>query len=130
MPQQVAATAVTTCTFSLGGAPSTFIPTPRPVLSSSLINGVIIDNIPYTNIVPFPMCCSPSNPAFIAATSAALGVPTPVPCTPVTPAPWAPGVPNVQISNIPVIDNTCKLTCVLGGVISILFPAQLTHNVP
>jgi hypothetical protein len=130
MPQQVVATAVTTCTFSLGGAPSVFNPTPRPVLSSSLINGVITDNIPFTNIVPFPMCCSPSNPAFIAATAAALGVPTPVPCTPVTPAPWAPGVPNVLITNIPVLDNNCKLVCALGGVIGIAFPAQLTHNVP
>ena len=112
MPQQVVGTAVTNCIFSLGGAPSTFIPTPRPILSSSLINGVIIDNIPFTNIVPFPMCCSPSNPAFIAATSAALGV------------------PNVLIANIPVLDNTCTLTCALGGVISIAFPAQVTHNVP
>ena len=130
MPQQVVGTAVTMCTFSLGGAPSVFNPTPRTVLSSSLIDGVITDNIPFTNIVPFPMCCSPSNPAFIAATSAALGVPTPVPCTPVTPAPWTPGVPNVLITNIPVLDNTCTLTCALGGVISIAFPAQIPHNVP
>ena len=128
MPQQVAGTAVTTCTFGLG--PSTFVPTPRPILSSSLIDGVIIDNIPFTNIVPFPMCCSPSNPAFIAATSAAFGVPTPVPCTPVTPAPWTPGVPNVLITGIPVLDNTCTLQCMLGGVITIAFPAQLPHNVP
>ena len=67
---------------------------------------------------------------FIAATAAAMGVPTPVPCTPVTPAPWVPGVPNVLIANIPVLDNTCTLTCALGGVISITFPAQITHNVP
>jgi Domain of unknown function (DUF4280) len=130
MPQQVTGTAVIACTFSLGGAPSTFMPTPRTVLSSSLINGVIIDNIPFTNILPFPMCMSPSNPAFIAATSAAMGVPTPVPCTPVTPAPWVPGAPTVLIANIPALDNSCKLTCVLGGVISIMFPAQITHNVP
>ena len=128
MPQQVVGTAVTNCTFGLG--PSTFIPTPRPILSSSLIDGVIIDNIPFTNIVPFPMCCSPSNPAFIAATAAAFGVPTPVPCTPVTPAPWVPGAPNVLITGIPVLDNTCKLTCMLGGVIGIIFPAQVTHNLP
>ena len=31
MPQQVVATAVTNCIFSLGGAPSTFVPTPRMV---------------------------------------------------------------------------------------------------
>jgi hypothetical protein len=130
MPQQIVGTAVTMCTFSLGGAPSVFIPTPRTVMSSSLINGVITDNIPFTNIVPFPMCNSPSNPAFIAATAAALGVPTPVPCTPVTPAPWTPGVSNVVIANIPVLDNTCTLTCALGGTITISFAAQVTHNVP
>ena len=128
MPQQVVGTAVTMCTFGLG--PSTFVPTPRTVFSSVLIHGVIIDNIPFTNIMPFPMCMSPSNPAFIAATAAALGVPTPVPCTPVTPAPWTPGVPTVQVANIPVLDNTCTLTCVLGGTITFSFPAQVTHDVP
>lgn len=95
-----------------------------------MVNGIITDNIPFTNIVPFPMCCSPSNPAFIAATSAALGVPTPVPCTPVTPAPWVPGVPTVLITNIPALDNNCKLTCALGGMISFVAPGQFTHNVP
>jgi len=128
MPQQVAGTAVTTCIFGLG--PSTFVPTPRPIMSSSLINGNIMDNIPFMNIVPFPMCISPSNPAFVAATAAKLGVPTPVPCTPVTPAPWSPGVPNVLVAGIPALDNTCMLNCSLGGVISITFPAQVTHNVP
>jgi len=130
MPQQIVGTAVINCIFSLGGAPSTFMATPRTIMSSSLINGVIIDNIPFTNIMPFPMCCSPSNPAFIAATSAALGVPTPVPCTPVTPAPWVPGVPTVLVANIPVLDNTCTLNCVMGGTISFAFPAQITHIVP
>lgn len=128
MPQQVAGTAVTMCTF--GMAPSTFNPTPRPILSSQLINGVIIDNIPMTNIMPFGMCTSPSNPSVAAATAAALGVLTPMPCVPVTPAPWAPGVANVHITNIPVLDNNCKLNCAWGGVISINFPAQTTHNVP
>lgn len=128
MPEQVAGTAVTQCTF--GAAPSTFIPTPRPIVSSSLINGVITDNIPITNIVPFGMCSSPSNPTVAAATAAALGVLTPMPCVPVTPAPWAPGVSNVLITNIPVLDNNCKLNCTWGGVISINFAAQTTHSVP
>jgi Domain of unknown function (DUF4280) len=128
MPQQVAGTAVTQCTFGL--APSVFNPTPRPILSSSLINGVITDNIPITNIVPFSMCSSPANPTVAAATAAALGVLTPMPCVPVIPAPWVPGVPNVLITNIPVLDNNCKLMCAWGGVISINFPAQITHDVP
>ncbi len=130
MPQQVAGTAITNCIFSLGGAPSVFNPTPRPIFSSALINGVITDIIPFTNIVPFPLCCSPANPAFIAATAAALGVPVPVPCTPMPTGPWAPGAPNVLITGIPVLDNNSKLVCALGGVISITFPAQITHNVP
>ena len=74
MPQHVCTNAVLMCTMGLG--PSTFIPTPRQVLTSQMIAGTIMDNIPMTNIPPFPMCNSPSNPTVIAATAAALGVHT------------------------------------------------------
>jgi hypothetical protein len=59
-----------------------------------------------------------------------MGVLTPMPCVPVIPAPWVPGVPNVLINNIPVLDNNCKLMCAWGGVIGIVFPGQVTHQVP
>lgn len=128
MPQQVVTTAVTQCSFGL--APSTFVATPRPVLSSSQMTGVITDNVPIANIVPFGMCTSPANPSVAAATAAAMGVLTPMPCVPVIPAPWVPGVPNVLINNIPALDNNCKLMCAWGGVIGIVFPGQVTHQIP
>lgn len=128
MPQQVCTSAMMTCTF--GAAPSVFNATPRPVLTSNLVAGVITDNIPIVNVPPFGMCTSPSNPTVAAATAAALGVLTPMPCLPVLPAPWAPGVPNVLIANIPALDNTCKLTCAWGGMIAISFAGQVTHQIP
>lgn len=128
MPQQVVTTAVTQCSFGL--APSTFVATPRPVLSSSQMTGVITDNVPIANIVPFGMCASPANPSVAAATAAAMGVLTPMPCVPVIPAPWVPGVPNVLINGIPALDNNCKLMCAWGGVIGIVFPGQVTHQIP
>jgi hypothetical protein len=128
MPQQVCSTAVLMCSF--GVAPSVFNATPRPVLTSMLPAGVITDFVPMVNIMPFGMCTTPSNPMVAAATAAALGVLTPVPCIPVTVTPWAPGVPNVLINAIPAIDNNCKLMCTWGGVISVNFPGQVTHQIP
>ncbi|MBL0718379.1 DUF4280 domain-containing protein [Piscinibacter sp. Jin2] len=128
MPQQVCTTATLQCTF--GVAPSVFNATPRPVLTSQMMAGVITDNIPLTNVPPFGMCSSPSNPSVAAATAAALGVLTPMPCVPVLPAPWTPGVPTVLIANTPALDNNCKLMCAWGGVISITFPGQVTHEIP
>lgn len=128
MPQQVCTTATLQCTF--GVAPSVFNATPRPVLTSQMVAGVITDNIPITNVPPFGMCSSPSNPSVAAATAAALGVLTPMPCVPVLPAPWTPGVPTVLIANTPALDNNCKLMCAWGGVISITFPGQVTHEIP
>ena len=66
-----------------------------------------------------------------AATSAALGVFTPMPCVPVIPAPWAPpGSPTVLIANMPALDNTCKLMCAWGGTIQIVNAGQATVEIP
>ena len=128
MPQQVCSTAMMMCTF--GVAPSVFNATPRPVLTSYLPAGVITDNVPIMNVPPFGMCTSLANPTVAAATAAALGVLTPMPCLPVLPAPWVPGVPTVLITNIPALDNTCKLMCAWAGVISFSTPGQFTHQIP
>jgi hypothetical protein len=76
------------------------------------------------------MCLSPANPAVVAATAAAMGVFTPMPCIPVIPAPWVPGVPNVLIADTPALDNNCTLMCAWAGVIQITVPGQLTVQVP
>ena len=128
MPKQVCTTAMLQCTF--GVAPSVFNATPRPVQTSVMIAGTIMDHKPMVNIMPFGMCISPSNPTGAAATAAALGVLTPMPCIPNTVAPWVPGAINVLITNQPALDNNCKLMCLWGGVISVTFPGQLTHDIP
>jgi hypothetical protein len=129
MPQETVSGAVTMCTFGL--APSTLNVLP---LNQTMAGGppaaTIMDNIPFVNIMPFGMCISLANPAVAAATAAALGVLTPMPCTPVIPAPWVPGSPTVLIGNMPALNNTSTCMCAWAGVISIVFPGQVTVNEP
>lgn len=128
MPKQVVTGALMTCSF--GAAPSTFVATPRPVMSSNMTIGIITDNIPLSNVVPFGVCSSLANPSVASATSAALGVLTPMPCIPNTPSPWVPGSPTHIVTGIPALNDTCKLMCVWGGVISFTYPGQITEDIP
>lgn len=128
MPKQVCTGASLMCSF--GAAPSVFNATPRPILTSSKPAGTIMDFAPMVNIMPFGVCTSLANPMVAAATAAALGVLTPMPCIPNTVAPWVPGAINVLITNQPALDNTCKLMCLWAGVITVAMPGQLTHDIP
>ena len=126
MAVQTVNAAATMCTFGL--APSTLMVLPSHcVLTSSQPSGNIMDNIPMTNIMPFGMCQSLANPEVATATAAALGVLTPMPCVPVTAAPWVPGSPTVMIQGQPALTNTSKCMCNWAGVISITVPGQVTH---
>ena len=128
MGQETVATATLQCTF--GAAPSVFTVLPK---SRTMCGGMpaanIMDNIPMMNIVPFGVCSSLSNPTVASATSAALGVLTPMPCIPVTLAPWAPGSPTTLIGGMPALSNSSKCTCNWGGVISITAPGQFTTQI-
>ncbi len=128
MPHQITNGALMTCSF--GAAPSalTVLPVNR-VMAGGLPAATIMDHVPMLNVMPFAMCSSPSNPTVIAATAAALGVLTPMPCVPATPAPWVPGVPTTMIGNMPALNDSCKLTCLWGGMIQFTAPAQLTVQV-
>ena len=130
MSQLVVAGAQLQCVF--GAAPSVLAVVPQgpPVMGSSLPAATINDNQPTVNIPPFGMCSSPNNPQVIAATSAALGVFTPMPCVPVTTAPWAPGSPTVLIGGKPALTDTSKCMCTWAGMISIAMPGQTTVMVP
>jgi len=90
----------------------------------------IMDNMPISNIVPFGMCTTVSNPAVATATTAALGVLTPMPCVPVTPAPWTPGSPSVLVENMPALNNTSTLMCAWGGVIQVTLAGQTPVQMP
>lgn len=121
--------AMLTCSF--GAAPSSLVVLPENrVTAGSLPAATIMDNKPIVNVPPFGMCSSPSNPEVIAATAAAEGVFTPMPCVPVLTAPWEPGTPTVTIAGLPAVDTSCKLICEWGGVITITLPAQMTVTVP
>lgn len=116
------------CTF--GAAPSVLNVLPQAKVMNIMAAATIMDNKPIVNITPFGMCMSMSNPMVAAATAAALGVLTPMPCIPVTTAPWAPGSPTVIIGGNPALNNSSKLMCAYGGVISVNVPGQTTINVP
>ncbi len=116
-----------TCMCTFGAAPAPLIATSAPT--------VIAVNQPVATImdlpkIPFGMCSAPSNPAVAAATAAALGVLTPMPCTPVVAVPWAPGSPTVLIGGKPALNNTSKTFCSYGGVISITMTPAVTVQVP
>ena len=115
---------------SFGMAPSSFVATPKMVMTGNMDAGNIMDNVPMMNIPPFGMCLSMANPQVAAATAAALGVLTPMPCVPVIPAPWAPGAPTVLVANMPALDNTSKLMCAWAGVIQFTAPGQFTEMIP
>ena len=120
MALAVCGTAMCACTF--GMAPSTLMVTPENKVLSKMPVATIMDNVPMKNIMPFGMCSSMANPQVAAATSAAMGVLTPMPCIPVISAPWAPGSTTVLIANKPALSQTSKCICNWGGVISITNP--------
>ena len=117
------------CSFGMAPGVLTVLPTNK-LMAGNLPAANIMDNIPMVNIMPFGMCMSPSNPTVAAATAAALGVLTPMPCIPVTTAPWAPGSPTAMVGNMPALNNTCMCNCMWGGVITISNPGQTTVQVP
>lgn len=125
---QVVAGANLQCSF--GAAPSVLSVLPLNRVMSSTPSANIMDFIPMLNVMPFGVCNCPANPMVLAATVAALGVLTPMPCIPMTIAPWAPGAPTVLIGNMPSLQNSSKLMCMWGGVIQILVPGQFTVMVP
>jgi hypothetical protein len=128
MAQQTCMGAMMKCSF--GVAPSTLMPTPKTVMTSNMMAANIMDHKPIINILPFGMCQSLANPTVAAATSAAMGVLTPMPCIPNTPAPWVPGAPTVMLCNAPALNNTSKLMCIWGGVIEFTNAGQTTHMIP
>jgi hypothetical protein len=115
---------------SFGMAPSTFNATPKMISTSYMQAGNIMDHVPMMNIMPFGMCQSPANPMVAAATAAAMGVLTPMPCIPATTSPWVPGAPTVLVANMPALNNSSKLICMWGGVIQFTNPGQTTEMVP
>jgi hypothetical protein len=131
MGQLVVQGAMMQCSFGIAPAALNVIPTARVVAGGGMPAACILDSKPLINIQPFGMCTSLSNPTVASATAAALGVLTPMPCVPVTPAPWIPGgAPTVLVGTAPALDNLAKCMCMWGGLIQFVFPGQMTVQTP
>jgi len=115
---------------SFGAAPSSLTVMPVNQVTTSTPIANIMDNKPMVNIMPFGVCNSLANPTVASATAASFGVLTPMPCVPVTAAPWVPGSPTVLVGNMPALNNNSKCMCNWGGVIQIQAPGQFTIQVP
>ncbi|MFP2901503.1 DUF4280 domain-containing protein [Corallococcus sp. 4LFB] len=123
MGVQVVMGAMLQCSFGVAPSSLMVLPVNRVMATTPAAN--IMDNKPLLNILPFGMCNSLANPMVAAATAAALGVLTPMPCIPATAAPWVPGCPKVLIGNMPALESNSKCMCSYGGVIQVVSPGQM-----
>lgn len=118
-----------TCSF--GAAPASLVVLPKnKVLCEGPPAANIMDHVPLVNITPFGVCSSLANPTVAAATAAAMGALTPMPCIPATSAPWVPGAPTVLIANMPALNNVSKCMCNWGGVIGFSSPGTAKTMIP
>lgn len=124
MPNPVVAGASLTCTF--GMAPSTLMVARPTVTVEGRPAANITDSAPAMNVMPFGMCQSLANPAVAAATAAALGTLTPMPCMPVIVGPWTPAAPTTTIGGASALVAGATLQCAYGGVISVAVAGTAT----
>ncbi|MDB9494118.1 DUF4280 domain-containing protein [Spirulina major CS-329] len=130
MPNLVTMGAMMQCV-PFGAAPSSLIVIPKgiPVTAPAMLAATVMDFAPIVNIPPFGVCTSLANPTVAAATAAALGVLTPMPCIPATVGPWQPGALKVKIGAFAALSDTSICNCAYGGVIKITMPGQFITTV-
>ncbi|PLZ00090.1 DUF4280 domain-containing protein [Burkholderia sp. WAC0059] len=127
MGSQATAGAILQCSFGAVPASLGVLPVGRVFVGAPA--ATVMDSLPLVNVPSFGLCSCMANPDVAAATSAALGVLTPMPCMPATTAPWTPGVPDVLIGGQPALDDASKLACAWGGQIAIVAPGQFAMQV-
>ena len=125
MANPVVQTALCGCSFGVAPCPL-MVSSQQTVMVSNMLQATIMDN----KFPTFGMCSSLANPTVAAATSAAMGVLTPMPCVPAIVAPWVPGAPTVLVGGKPLLNNTSKLMCNYGGIIQVNMTPALTVQTP
>lgn len=125
----VVATAQLQCSFGMAPSVLNVLPANKVNIENKPAAN-IMDNKPMTNIMPFGMCQSISNPQVAGATAAAMGVLTPMPCAPVISGPWAPPCSKFMIGNQPAVSNMSKLMCNWGGIIQVTNPGAQKTQIP
>jgi uncharacterized protein DUF4280 len=119
MAKMCNSTTMISCSMALVPAPVPLTATPGMVQGVMQAAATVMDFAPMTNIPTFGMCNSPSDPAVIAATAAALGVHTPAPCIPKTTSPWSPGSTTVTIGGLAALMDSDTCNCTSGGSITV-----------
>ena len=125
MANPVVQTALCMCSFGVAPCPL-MVSSQQTVMVSNMLQATIMDN----KFPTFGMCSNLANPTVAAATSAAMGVLTPMPCVPAIVAPWVPGAPTVLVGGKPLLNNTSKLMCNYGGIIQVNMTPALTVQTP
>lgn len=110
------------CSFGVAPAVLAVLPESRVMIEGTPAATIMDSEM--INIPTFVMCSSPSNPTVAAATAAALGVLTPMPCLPVL-TPWVPGSPKTLIGGKPALVAGSECMCAYGGVVQILMPGAM-----
>jgi hypothetical protein len=123
MPPNAVMGAVILCSFGMGPSSLAPLPTSRVTIEGRPA-ATINDCMPLVNVPTFGMCSSLANPTVAAATSAALGVLTPMPCVPVT-SPWKVGALKTTLGGSPALTAGSTCQCAWGGVIEILVPGAV-----
>jgi hypothetical protein len=128
MAYQVVEGAQLMCT--MGMAPGTLSVLPiNMVKAGDKWEATVQDFVPLVNIGGFGMCISPANPMVAAATAAAFGVLTPMPCIPATSGPWSPGSSLKTIKGLAALLDSDKCSCNWAGTISITDAGQALVSV-
>lgn len=107
------------CSFGMAPATINALPARRVVIEGT--PAATINDSEIINVPTFGTCMSLANPEVAAATAAALGVLTPMPCVPVL-TPWVPGSPTTLIGGQPALVEGSQTMCTYGGVVEISFP--------
>jgi hypothetical protein len=109
---------------TMGKAPGTLnVTSQMKVILEGKPAATIQDTAPMVNIGPCGVCTSLANPTVASATSAAMGVLTPMPCIPAPAGMWI-GGKTPLVGGKPGLANDGKLMCSYGGSISIVNPGQ------
>jgi hypothetical protein len=111
MAKLVTATAACSCT--MGSAPGVLNALPLVPTAEKFPLLTVMDKAPVLNITPFGTCN--------------VSVP-PIPCVPAAAGPWSPGATKVKIKGKAALLDNAKLTCSLGGSISISSSGQKVVN--
>lgn len=108
-----------------GAAPSALVGLAAPTV---LVEGkpamTMRDNIPMANVPSFGLCSSPANPAVAAATAAAFGVLTPMPCIPVL-SPWINTAMTTLVGGTPALTIGSSSACIYGGNVQVVNPGTV-----